>query len=363
MLASYATSPAIKRNCSRRSAHICCVCKLVADSKETLLSAPALEAAIHRLAVIIPCYRVADQLRDVLGCIGGEVAQIYCVIDGCDQGSGEVAESAAVSDSRIRVLYHDENQGVGAACMTGYQHALRDGATILVKVDGDGQMAPEEIPNLVQPIIDGQADYVKANRFSSLEDLQGMPTLRMIGNTGLSFLSKLSSGYWNVFDPTNGYTALHCDAANKLPWEKVSRRYYFESDILFRLYLLRAVVVDYPLPARYSTENSSLWIWQAALQFPFFLVRNFVKRLFYGYMLRDFNVASLNLVFAIALLGFGATFGATQWIRSVEQQQVATSGTVMLAALPFILGWQSLLAFFTFDVRNIPVEPLQRRHR
>jgi glycosyltransferase involved in cell wall biosynthesis len=314
------------------------------------------------LAVIIPCFRVAGQLAHVLNRIGPEVHKIYCVIDGCDQGSGTVAEKAAATDSRIRVVYHSENLGVGAACITGYQHALRDGATVLVKIDGDGQMSPADLLTLVQPILQGKADYVKANRFSNLENLRGMPTIRMIGNLGLSFLSKLSSGYWNIFDPTNGFTAMHWRVASMLPWDRISKRYFFESDLLFRLYTLRAVILDRPLPGRYADERSSLLVWRAACEFPFYHLRNFAKRLFYCYLLRDFNIASLNLVLAIVLLMFGTVFGAVQWVRSVQLNEFASAGTVMLAALPFILGWQALLAFFTFDLHNIPTEPLQRQY-
>ncbi len=311
------------------------------------------------IAVVIPCYRVERHVGGVLARIGPEVSAVYCVDDGCPQGSGMAAEEAAAEDPRIRVLHHRHNMGVGAAVMTGYRRALADGADVIVKLDGDGQMAPEDIGTLIAPILRGEADYVKGNRFFDLETLRAMPWVRLLGNAGLSFLSKASSGYWNLFDPTNGFTAIHARAAEMLPWEKLSRRWFFESDMLFRLNTLRAVVTDVPLTARYGDEKSNLSVVRALVQFPVYHLRNLAKRVFYNYFLRDFNAASVNLVLGLTLLAFGASFGVWQWVQGAAFDVVATPGTVMLAALPVILGFQLLLSFVQFDVANIPHRSLQ----
>ena len=314
----------------------------------------------RRIAVVIPCYKVANHLSDVLSRIGPEVRDIYCSIDGCPAGSREVASNAQINDPRIQVLYHEKNSGVGNAFIAGVRRALADGAEIVVKLDGDGQMSPEKIPELVEPLIRGEANFSKGNRFFHLEDLQSMPVIRMIGNAGLSFFSKLSTGYWNLFDPTNGFIALHSDIANRLPWEKIDQGYFFESDLLFRLYTLRAVVVDVPMKSHYGNEQSHLNIFRAAVQFPFLHLRNFLKRIFYCYFLREFNIASMNLVLSIGLIGFGVSFGMINWIRGYELNRLASAGTVMFAALPLILGWQALLAFFAFDVGNVPKRTTHR---
>jgi len=282
------------------------------------------------------------------------------VDDACPDNSGAVAEEAAQTDPRVRVLRHAVNQGVGGAVVTGYQQALADGADIIVKLDGDGQMPPEQIRELIEPLLRGEADYVKGNRFFHLEDLRSMPRIRLFGNAGLSFLSKLSSGYWNLFDPTNGFTAIHRTAAEILPLGKLSKRYFFESDMLFRLNSVRAVVLDIPLKAVYADEESNLNIGQSLAKFPLLHLRNFGKRLFYNYFLRDFNLASLNLVVGCLFIAFGVIFGSIRWIHGYEMNLVASPGTVMLAALPVVLGWQSLLSFLSFDISNIPRRPLQR---
>ena len=308
----------------------------------------------RRIAVVIPCYKVESHLANVLSRIGAEVSAIYCVIDACPTGSGEVALKSQSLDTRIQVIHLEHNSGVGHAFMTGARKALEDGMEIIVKLDGDGQMPPEKIPTLVEPLLLGEADFAKGNRFFHLEDLQSMPLVRMIGNAGLSFFSKLSTGYWNLFDPTNGFIAINAETANRIPWDKIHRRYFFESDLLFRLYTLRAIVVDVPMKSHYGNERSNLSIVQAAIQFPFYHVRNFVKRVFYCYFLREFNIASMNLLLSIGLIGFGASFGLVNWIRGYELNQLASAGTVMFAALPLILGWQALLSFFAFDVGNVP---------
>lgn len=310
-------------------------------------------------AVVIPCYRVRRHIAGVLARIGPEVSTIYCVDDGCPEESGTAAAEAAADDPRVRVLRHPRNMGVGAAVMTGYRQALADGADVIVKLDGDGQMSPEEIPCLIAPILRGEADYVKGNRFFDLDTIRAMPWLRLVGNAGLSFLSKVSSGYWNIFDPTNGFTAIHARAAEILPWNKLSRRYFFESDILFRLNTMRAVVTDVPLSARYGDEKSNLSIGKVLIQFPVYHLRNFAKRIFYHYFLRDFNTASISLTLGLTLTVFGVVVGWWHWLTGAMLDVVATPGTVMLAGLPTILGFQSLLSFVQFDTTNVPKRPLQ----
>ena len=205
-----------------------------------------------RIAVVIPCYRASDRILGVLGAIGPECAAIFVVDDGCPEGTGKLVRDR-VTDPRVRVLSHDRNRGVGAAVMTGYRAALADGADIIVKMDGDGQMAPADLPALVAPILEGSSDYAKGNRFAELSGLPAMPVVRMIGNAALSFVTKFSSGYWDVFDPTNGYTAIHAEVVARLPLDRIAPRYFFESDMLFRLYTVRAVVCDVPMPALYGS--------------------------------------------------------------------------------------------------------------
>jgi hypothetical protein len=225
---------------------------------------------------------------------------------------------------------------------------------IIVKIDGDGQMDPTFIPRLVEPILAGRADYAKGNRFYQLDDVRAMPRVRLFGNAVLSFISKFASGYYFVFDPTNGYTAIHAKVAALLPFDKISRRYFFESDMLFRLNCYRAVVADIPMPSCYGAENSSLKIERIVLPFLGKYLSNFLKRIFYNYFLRDFSIASVELVLGIVMFIFGVGFGATAWANSIHSGTTASAGQVMLAALPIILGAQLLLSFLSYDVQSTP---------
>jgi len=309
------------------------------------------------IAVVIPCYKVKQDIRDVIIRTVSHADKIYVVDDACPEGTGKFVEENFPSPD-IKVIYHAKNLGVGGAVKSGYSKALEEGATVIIKLDGDGQMDPAMIPRLIEPILNKTADYVKGNRFYDLAYLQKMPGLRKIGNSALSFINKLSSGYWNVMDPTNGYTAISRSALEQLPLDKIDNRFFFESDMLFRLNIIRAVVSDIPMKAVYKNEKSNLRIWRVLFQFPFKYANRLLKRIFYNYFLRDFNIGSLELIIASIFLLFGFIFGGVRWAESIHYDQPATAGTVLLAGLPVILGFQSLLAFLHYDVTNIPEKSL-----
>ena len=312
------------------------------------------------IAVVIPCYRVKARVLDVLGRIGPEVTSIYCVDDACPEGSGDHIENGC-RDRRVKVLRHAENQGVGGAVMTGYRKAIEDGAGIVVKLDGDGQMDPALIGAITRPISAGQADYTKGNRFYSLENLQGMPGTRLFGNAVLSFMTKFSTGYWDVADPTNGFTAVHARVLKVLPLEKIARRWFFETDMMFRLNTLGAVVVDVPMQAVYSDERSNL---KVASVLPEFLARhlaNYAKRIFYNYFLRGFSIASVELLLGTLLTAFGIAFSITKWSLAESRGEFASAGTVMIGGLSIIIGFQLLLSFLNEDMRAQPRVTLQSR--
>ena len=312
------------------------------------------------IAVVIPCYRVADHILGVIEGIGDEVDAIIVVDDACPEKTADLVESEC-RDQRVAVVRHDRNQGVGGATLTGYRKALETGCKIIVKLDGDGQMDASLIPTLVKPILRGQADYTKGNRFYQLEWLSGMPLIRIFGNLTLSFITKISSGYWDIFDPTNGYTAIHADVANQLPFEKISHSYFFESDMLFRLNILRAVVTDIPMAASYGDERSNLSILKIIPEFLYKHAINAFKRTFYAYFLRDFNIASIELVIGSVLLVFGFVYGGMKWLESINTGVPATAGTAVLAALAIILGSQMLIAFLNYDINSTPKSALHKK--
>lgn len=309
------------------------------------------------IAVVIPSYKVTAHIEGVIAAIGSEVSAIYVVDDCCPVKSG-LYVAQHVTDPRVKVIYNETNLGVGGATMNGYRHAADDGYDVVVKIDGDGQMNPALITHFVTPILDGRADYCKGNRFYNIEDVKSMPTVRLIGNAALSFFSKLSSGYWNIFDPTNGYTAISCKVVKMLPLDKINNRYFFESDLLFRLGTMKAVVRDIPMKAVYADEVSNLKIKDVLIDFSRNHLKNFCKRIFYTYFLREFSLASLELIFGALLTLFGLLLGGWEWYRSISLNQYASSGTVMLSTLPIILGFQLLLSFIGYDMKSVPEKAL-----
>lgn len=302
-----------------------------------------------RVAVVVPCYRCKAQVMRVLSGIDNTVWRIYVVDDACPEGTGDWV-SLQTQDARVQVLRHEHNQGVGGAMVSGYKAALADGADIVVKLDGDGQMDPALIGRFIAPILQERADYTKGNRFFTLNSLQGMPRMRLFGNAVLSFIAKLSTGYWSLFDVTNGYTAIHARLLPYLELDRVSKRYFFETDMLFRLGTLRAAVVDVPMDAVYADERSNLKVARVLPEFAAKHVINLFKRLAYNYFLRDLSVASLELVAGSLLLSFGVVFGLSTWAQALSSGVPTPLGTIMLSALPTLVGLQMLLAFIGHDV-------------
>lgn len=312
-----------------------------------------------KIAVILPCYKSKEHALGVIERIGEEVSIIIAVDDNCPVNTGKFVEENC-KDKRLKVIYNEVNKGVGGAVMHGYMYGLKNTqADIFVKIDSDGQMDPALVPRLVKPIVEKIADYTKGNRFFRPSYLRAMPKMRLFGNACLSFLTKLSSGYWTMMDPTNGFTAIHRTALSQLELSQISERYFFESDILYHLNLVRAVTLDMPMMAVYGDEESGLKIREIIGQFLTSNLKNTLKRFFYDYGLRNFSIGSSYLLFAIIFILFGVIFGLSNWVESMRSGQAATSGTVMIAGLPIIIGIQFLNSFIIYDVANVPRVPLQ----
>jgi glycosyltransferase involved in cell wall biosynthesis len=306
--------------------------------------------------VVIPAYRASATILPVIAAIGEGIDLIVVVDDGCPEGTGVVVANKC-GDRRVVALMHGVNQGVGAAFLTGMRYAIERGADIVVKIDADGQMDPAQVPALIHPIASGQADYVKGDRFFFLHHAASMPRVRWFGNLALSFFAKLSSGYWTLMDPTNGFFAIHAGIAELLDDEQIAKRFFFETDLLFHLGLIRAKVVEFPMRATYGEEVSNLRVSRQLAPFLAGHLRNTARRILYRYFFRDLSLASLELVAGLGLLGFGFLFGLYHWLSAPPDQLVPT-GTIMIAALTFLIGFQLVLSFLNYDIASSPREPL-----
>ena len=311
-----------------------------------------------KVAVVIPCYRVEPHIVGVLRALPAFVSTVVVVDD--ESPDRFVEKVQALNDPRVVLVRHEINKGVGGATVTGYRECLRRGADIVVKMDGDGQMDPAYLPALIRPLLAGEADYAKGNRWHDPEALRTMPGLRRLGNAGLSFLSKAASGYWKLFDPCNGYTAIRASALRRLPLDNLAERFFFETSVLVQLNVLGAVVRDVPIPARYGDETSTLSIRKVLWRFPPALLKAGLGRLWQRHFVRDFGPISLCLVWGSLLAGWGTLFGALEWWRSVRDGVPATTGTVMLSAMPFLMGFQLLLQAGLLEIASEPAVPLCR---
>ena len=305
-----------------------------------------------KIAVVIPAFKVVESIKDVILSVPTYIDYIIVVDDHCPFSSGKEVEK--LNKTNVTVIYHEQNQGVGGAVITGYKKALALGCKIIIKIDGDGQMDPQYIDKLIAPLTENEADYTKGNRFVNFKALKSMPKFRLFGNSWLSFLVKMVSGYWNIMDPTNGYTAIHQRVLEKLNLEKISRRFFFESDMLINLNIINAVVKDIDMPARYKGEGSSLHIRKILFQFPPRLFMGFVKRIFYRYFIYDFNMASVYLLLGLPVFIISIAFGIIEWIDSIASGTPKSSGTIMLVALPIIISFQMLLQAIQIDINSIP---------
>ncbi len=306
------------------------------------------------VAVVLPCYRVAGVIEGVVRSLPPWVTHVIAVDDCCPEGTGAVLDRLDGEFARLTVVHHEQNQGVGGAMVTGFRTALDLGADLVVKMDGDGQMATEHLPALLQPLLDGRADYSKGNRFRDVRELSRMPAMRLVGNVGLSFLTKLASGYWYVFDPQNGYLAITREALARLPLDSIDRSYFFENSMLVHLNIEGAAIADVPMPAIYGDEPSSLSVTRTLFAFPPKLLRMTLKRFFVRYLIYEVSPLAMYVLFGGLCLAFSLVFGGYHWWRSIETATPATTGTVVLALLPFLVGFQLWLHALNLDITLAP---------
>lgn len=312
----------------------------------------------YRIAAVIPAYRVERDIETVLCGLPPYIRHAIVVDDASPDRTCELVAALSQQDPRIVLLRHEHNQGVGGAMVTGFRKALELGAQVVVKIDGDGQMDMSRLPDLLAPLILGRADYTKGNRFRDFVALRRMPLIRRVGNMGLAFLTKAATGYWNLFDPTNGFLAIRAEVLAQLPLDHIAPTYFFETSMLANLYLLGAVVQDVSMPARYEGEISSLLIHRVLFEFPPRLFATLLRRIVLRNFIYDFSMVSVYLLTGLPLLLFGLIFGLVKWIHYASLDVPAPTGTVILPTLCVLLGIQLLLSAIESDLRSVPRQPM-----
>jgi glycosyltransferase involved in cell wall biosynthesis len=234
----------------------------------------------HSVAVVMPAYNVESHIERAIRSVPGYVDLLVVVDDGSRDGTAAAVAAAARGCERVVLLRHPQNRGVGAAIATGYGEARRRGAQVVAVMAGDGQMDPADLPRVLDPVVDGRADYCKGNRFLHADVWRVMPRLRLVGNVALSLLTKLTSGYWRLFDSQCGYTAISSGALRAINGGRTMfARYGYPNDVLARLRVVGARVEDVPVRPVYEGQPSGIRLWTVIYPVLFVLLRSMGQRL------------------------------------------------------------------------------------
>ncbi len=312
------------------------------------------EVPKKKIAVVIPYYNAANHIVNVIEKLPDAVDKVIVVDDKSLQPLPKEQLSTSSFASKLVLLENMENMGVGGASKRGFEEAIRLQTDYVIKVDADDQMDTSYIPQLVVALDREQCEMAKGNRFRDFSALKRMPVVRRMGNLGLSFLTKMATGYWHNFDPTNGFFAIRTDVLKNIELSKVANRYFFETSLLSQLYYQNARIKDIPMPAIYGDEKSAMQVWK--MPFVFFpeLVGILVKRIIKTYFIYDFNITSLHLLFGVPLFLFGVIYGSYSWWYHTSHDVLAPTGTIMIITLSIILGFQLLLQAIQYDIFRTP---------
>ena len=304
------------------------------------------------VTVIVPTHNEVAHIGAVLDSMPAYVDRVIVVDDASSDGTAALVEKRG--EARVSLIRHETNRGVGAAMRTGYQAAIEAGSDLVVKMDGDGQMRPEELRRLLGALVIGLADYAKGNRFYLRDASADMPRQRSFGNSVFSFLTKIASGYWHVFDSQCGFTAVRGSYLKLIDLSLLPDDYFFENAMLIQLNAVNARVVDVPTSTIYGQEVSGIDVRRVLLTFPPRLLSAGLGRFWRKQLVTDFGAIGGLTIVGLLLCGFGVVFGVYHWWLSTVSQHFASTGTVMLAVLPFIVGVQLIVQAYVLSVQASP---------
>lgn len=310
----------------------------------------------NKILVVIPVFKIQNNVFDLLGKIPEQIDKVIIIDDKCPFQTGKKIENQIAINSKIKIIFNNKNLGVGGAVKKGYIYGLEKNFDVIVKIDGDGQMDPQEIIELINPLIDDGYDYSKGNRFLANNKISNYPKTRFYGNIMLSFLTKLSSGYWDIFDPINGFTAIKSDIIRNINLANVDNRYFFETDMLFNLNIKNYTVKDVPVNVKYfQNHTQNLNIFKETFNFS---IKNFVRfflRINKKYLNHNFSITSLfGSLFILSSIFTILYGGGNYFYYSIIQKVLAPTGIVISSFFGFFLMIVSFLLFCVFDSYQNP---------
>jgi len=303
-----------------------------------------------KVAVVVPAFNEEVLIQRVLDSMPPFVDRVIVVDDGSEDGTVQEVERHQNRGPAVLLIRHNENQGVGKAIATGYQRARDEGLDVVAVMGGDGQMDPEDLLAVVTPVVRGEVDYTKGNRLFRVDSWGSIPHLRYFGNSVLSFLTKIASGYWHVADSQCGYTAISKAALDSLPLDKIYPRYGMPNDLLVKLNICNFKVRDISVRPLYGIgERSGIRYWQVIPRISLLLLRGFFERLFYKYVILDFHPLVFFYLLAFLTVPLGLLFGSYLFFYRLFFGPVAAT-SALFAAFLLVSGLQSLFFAMWFDM-------------
>jgi glycosyltransferase involved in cell wall biosynthesis len=302
------------------------------------------------IAVIIPAYNEEKLIGKVIETIPAFVDDIVVVDDASRDQTGEVVKACVKKEARLIYIRHEKNEGVGGAIATGYQWVRDHGKDISVVMAGDAQMDPQDLPKLLDPVVEGEVDYAKGNRLFTGRAWEIIPRTRYLGNAVLSFLTKIASGYWHVADSQSGYGAVSLKVLETIDLDHIYRRYGMPNDFLVRLNVYQFRVRDVPVTPIYGIgERSGIKIYTVIFTLSFLLFKLFLWRIKEKYIIRDFHPLVLFYLLGFILTPIGFGFGLYLLIYRIMIGTVAAT-SALFSAFFTISGLQSLFFAMWFDM-------------
>ena len=307
-----------------------------------------------KTVAIVPCYQSSKVAPQLIANLINYVDFVICVDDCCPESTG-IKIQKKIKSNKLKIIFHKRNQGVGGATKTGIKIAEKIGAEIIIKIDSDGQMDPRYIPSLIEPIINRTSDFTKGNRFRNIDVLTKMPKIRLFGNIILSFITKLSTGYWELFDPTNGFIAINTNILRRIQYEKTDNRYFFETDLLFRSGLYDVLISEIEMPTIYKNEKSGLNPMIESIRYLISHIIIFMKRIIYQYFLIDFNPGSLSFIFGCitGLYTLSAGLRSIFYYKTLNVE--SPIGIKILFLTTAIITVQLIISFMYYDATQRPL--------
>lgn len=304
------------------------------------------------VGVVVPCHNEASQIGTVIATMPSFVDRILVVDDVSTDATAAIVAELAESDPRVRLIVHERNGGVGAAIVTGYRAAVEERVDVTAVMAGDAQMDPDDLESLVAPVAAGEVDYAKGNRLFTGDAWKVIPRVRYLGNSALSLMTKVASGYWHVADSQTGYCVASLRVLETIDLGVLYPRYGFPNDMLVQLNIYDFRVRDIPIKPVYGVgEKSGIKLYKVIPTLSWLLLRRFWYRMFQKYVIRDTHPLVLFYLTGLLFEGAGLLLGILLVIARVQARPLSVP-TVVLSSLLLVSGLQFLFFAMWFDMEH-----------